>query len=105
MNDNEPEERTCEPDLVCVFRTGDEGLVGIVKSILDGEEILYVARGAATQDLFGIGRIGGGYNYVVGPVEFMVRPQDAERARAVLDALREGFASGGAAEPEDAEEP
>ena len=102
MNDGERGEKTPERDLVCIFRTGDEGLVAIVKSILDGEGILYIARGAEVQDLFGVGRIGGSFNFAVGPVDFLVRPEDAPRSRAVLDALREGFLTGGAAEPEDA---
>ncbi len=101
MNEDEREAKAPESDLVCVFRTGDEGLVAIVKSILDGEGIPYIARGADLQDLFGIGRIGGGFNIVVGSVDFMVGPDDAERARAVLEALREGFMNGGAAESED----
>ena len=37
MNDGERGAKTPERDLVCIFRTGDEGLVAIVKSILDGE--------------------------------------------------------------------
>lgn len=92
-------------DLVCVFRTGDEGLVAIVRSILDGENIPYIARNAELQDLFGVGRLGGSFNFVIGSVEFLVRPEDAERTRAVLDALKQGFLSGGAAEGTDSEEP
>lgn len=88
-------------DLVCIFRTGDEGLAAIVRSILDGEGIQYIARNADLQDLFGVGRIGGSFNFAVGPIDFLVSPGDAERARAVLDALRQGFLGGGAAEDGD----
>jgi Putative prokaryotic signal transducing protein len=91
-------------DLVCVFRTGDEGLVAIGKSILEGEGIQYIARNAELQDLFGVGRIGGSFNFVIGSVDFLVSPGDAERARALLDALRQGFLSGGAAESDDSRE-
>lgn len=91
-------------DLVCVFRTGDEGLVAISKSILDGEGIQYIAQNAELQDLFGVGRIGGSFNFVIGSVDFLVAPGDAERARALLDALRKGFLSGGAAENESSRE-
>jgi hypothetical protein len=91
-------------DLVCVFRTGDEGLVVISKSILDGEGIRYIARNAELQDLFGVGRIGGSFNFVIGSVDFLVAPGDAERARTLLDALRKGFLSCGADENENPRE-
>jgi len=71
-------------ELVPVFRTGDAGLVALAKSLLEGERIEYLARGEGLQDLFGGGRLGGGFNIVVGPVEFVVRSDDAPRVRALL---------------------
>jgi hypothetical protein len=71
-------------ELVPVFRTGDAGLIALAKSLLEGEGIEYMARGDGLQDLFGGGRLGGGFNYVVGPVEFVVRSDDAPRVRALL---------------------
>ena len=66
-----------------IFRTGDAGLVALAKSLLEGEGIEYMARGDGLQDLFGWGRLAG-FNPVVGPVEFVVRSDDAPRARALL---------------------
>ncbi len=80
-----------QSDLVCIFRAGEESLVAIVKSILDGEGIHYIARGADLQDLFGVGRIGSGFNLIVGTVDFFVHKDDAERAREALSAFKEGF--------------
>jgi hypothetical protein len=71
-------------ELLPIFRTGDAGVVAVVKSLLEGEGIEYMARGDGLQDLFGWGRLGGGFSYVVGPVEFVVRSDDAPRARALL---------------------
>jgi hypothetical protein len=71
-------------ELVPVFRTGDAGVIALAKSLLEGEGIEYMARGDGLQDLFGGGRLGGGFNYVVGPVEFVVRSDDALRARTLL---------------------
>lgn len=80
-----------EPDaeLVQVFATGDAGLIGLVKSLLEGEEIDFMLKGEGLQDLFGGGRIAG-YNFVVGPAEFWVRTEDAERARTLLAGLGPG---------------
>jgi hypothetical protein len=70
-------------ELVPVFRTADAGLVALAKSLLEGEGIEYLARGEGLQDLFGGGRLAG-FNPVVGPVEFVVRSDDAQRVRALL---------------------
>ena len=51
-----------------------------------------------------MGRIGGSFNFVIGSVDFLVSPGDAAHARVLLDALRKGFLSGGAAESEDSRE-
>ena len=87
---------TPEPnlDLVPVFRTGDAGLIALAKSLLNGEGIDYLARGDGLQDLFGCGRLGVGFSYVVGPVEFVVRSDDAPRVRALLADLANAGESG-----------
>lgn len=69
--------------MVCVLRTADEGLAALVKSILDAYSIRYVVRGEGVQDLLEWGRIGW-FNFVMGPAEFLVHGDDAERARALL---------------------
>ena len=70
--------------LVPVYETGHEGLIAIVKSILDEAQIRYLAEGEGVQDLFGVGVIGTGFNPVTGPVVFKVLPEDAEYARELL---------------------
>ncbi len=70
---------TPPPALVSVLRTEDPGLVPLAKSMLDEEGIEHLVRGEGLQDPFdGFGR---------GPVDFMVREEDAERARMLLDGL------------------
>lgn len=83
---DEPASGARIPDLemVCVLRTADEALAALAKSLLESESIPYVVRGEALQDLLGWGRIVGGFNYVVGPAEFLVPEAYADRARAVL---------------------
>ena len=73
-----------DAELACVFATGDAGLIPFVKSLLDAEAIEYFVRGEGVQDLFGWGRMPAGFNVVVGPAEFWVRAEDAERAKELL---------------------
>jgi hypothetical protein len=96
-NGEQPERPGPPPEpnvkLAPVFRTGDAGLIALAKSLLDAEGIEYMARHDAVQDLFGWGRVGGGFNYIVGPVEFVVRKDDAERARTLLRDLSDADVS------------
>ena len=80
-----------EVEMVCVLRTADEGLASLVKSMFDGDGIRYVVRGEGLQDLLGWGRVGG-FNYIVGPAEFLVHEDDADRARSLLQAEASGRA-------------
>jgi hypothetical protein len=76
--------------LVPVFATGEAALIAVAKSLLEAEEIDYFVRGEGLSDLFGYGRITT-YNFVLGrPPEFMVRKEDAERARELLKDLAAG---------------
>jgi hypothetical protein len=83
MNDPRP---IPDAQLVKVYVTGDAGLIGVARSLLDAEEIDYMVRGEGLQDLFGFGRLTG-YSYVVGPAEFWVRSEDAARVKSLLQNL------------------
>ncbi|HEU4764977.1 MAG TPA: DUF2007 domain-containing protein [Candidatus Eisenbacteria bacterium] len=89
-----PRDRPAEtphPDVTLerVYATGDPAVIPLVKSLLDDDEIQYLAKGETIQDLFGWGRLGSGFNYVVGPVEFFVASEDAGRARELLSRLQD----------------
>jgi hypothetical protein len=73
--------------LTAVFSSGDPALIALAKSLLEGEGIEYLVRAEGVQDLFGWGRIGAGYNIITGPAEFVVRDDNAERARELLHDL------------------
>ena len=70
--------------LVTVFTTGHEGVVVLVKSILDEAKIEFIAKGEGIQDLFGVGVIGTGFNVITGPIEFQVLEDNADYARELL---------------------
>ncbi|MFB3904015.1 MAG: DUF2007 domain-containing protein [Acidobacteriota bacterium] len=87
-----PEEEQPQPEmeLVTVFDTGEPADVLVARSILEAEGIEFFAKDEGVQDLFGAGRLGSGFNTMTGQVEIQVRPEDAERARQLLQHLDEG---------------
>jgi len=78
-----------QPDLalVTILETGNQFLIARVKSILDEAGIPYLAKGEGLQDLFGLGRIGAGYNQIVGPVQLQVRNDQEQLARRLLEEI------------------
>ena len=79
-------------EMVTVLATGNPALIAIAKSLLEEAEIRYFVKGEGLQDLFAAGRLGVGFNPIVGPVEIQVDRQDAKEARALLVELEEGDA-------------
>lgn len=77
-------------ELVTVIKTGDPGLIALVKSILRSAEIPFTTKGEGIQDLTGLGRLGAGYNLAFGPVELQVNSADADDVRALLEDLEPG---------------
>ncbi len=74
------------PDFVTVFESSDPVELSIARSILDEAGIPFATRGADFQELFGIGRIGTGFNTVVGPTRIEVPARSGDRAAILLDA-------------------
>ncbi len=70
--------------MVTVFEGGDWAELAVAKMLLDAEKIPFVTQGEGVQDLFGLGRVIGGFNQITGPVQLRVREEDADRAREVL---------------------
>ena len=68
--------------LVTVFATADLGVVAFVKSLLDGAEITYLAKG---DDLFNMAAPGAR----APQVEFQVSSDDEQVARELLSELNE----------------
>jgi hypothetical protein len=75
---------TGESPLVTVLATGDSAKIIVAKMLLDASDIPYVVVGDGLQDLFGIGRLTGGTNFITGPVQIRVTEDDAEEALEVL---------------------
>jgi hypothetical protein len=77
-------------DFVTVYRAGDPGFVVFGKSLLESEGVKYYAKREGLQDLFAGGRLGTGYNPVIGPVEIQVDQKDVEKARELLNQIEKG---------------
>jgi hypothetical protein len=75
-------EPTPEVELVTVLTTYDEGVSTLAKSLLEAEHIDYFVKGQGFQD-----RWATGFSFATGPAEFVVRADDAERARTILSDL------------------
>ncbi len=71
-------------ELETVLTVGSQADLAVVKSILDGESIPFLAKGEGVQNLFGMGSLGTGYNVMTGPVAVQVNSPDVEKAKAVL---------------------
>ena len=72
-----------------VFATGDPGQIAFIKSLLEDSEIPYSLQGEGVQDLFGLGRLGAGYNLITGPVKVQVPESRAEEARELLNNMEQ----------------
>jgi hypothetical protein len=79
-------EPTPDVELVSVLATGDPGLIAVAKSVLEGQEIEYFLRGDGSENPFGLGLMTG-FSFGMRPAEFLVRADDADRARALLEGL------------------
>ncbi len=74
---------------VTVLKSSDAATLAVAKSLLEEAKIDYYAKGEAEQDLFAWGRMGTGFNPVVGEVELQVAADEAERASDLLSKLRQ----------------
>jgi hypothetical protein len=81
---------TDQSPLVTVLATGDNAKLLVAKMLLEASEIPFVVVGDGLQDLFGIGRLTGGTNFLTGPVQIRVTEEDAEDALEILADMEAG---------------
>ena len=89
---NQPPNAT-EPEFikfVTVYETGDPAFITFAKSILQSEGIKYFVKGEGLQDLFAGGRLGIGFNPVIGPIKIQVDEKDVEKAKDLLRQIEQG---------------
>ena len=70
--------------LVTVIETSDATLIPVVRSLLEAEGIPCTIANEMSQDMLGWGRLGVGYNPLLGPALLQVALADEEAARALI---------------------
>ncbi|MGZ3605162.1 MAG: putative signal transducing protein [Thermodesulfobacteriota bacterium] len=75
---------------VTVHETGDPAFIAFAKSILQSEGIKYYIKGEGLQDLFAGGRLGTGFNPVIGAAKIQVDENDVEKAKELLKQIEKG---------------
>jgi hypothetical protein len=76
-------------ELVTVLEASDAGLIMIAKSLLEEAKIRYYAKNEVSQNLFGGGVFGLGFNPLTGPLQLQVSKSDFEEAIVLLKDLLE----------------
>lgn len=76
-----------EPTFVTVYITGDPAKIALIKSLLKDSEIPFSIKGEGVQDLFGMGRLGAGYNMITGPIQVQVLREQETEARNLLSEI------------------
>ena len=71
-------------DFATTFQSSDPVVLMTAKALLEQAGIPFVTRGEGTQDLFGLGRLGTGFNLVIGPTELQVPAERKQEAEELL---------------------
>lgn len=74
-------------EMVTIATISDPAFLLVAKSVLQDAGIPYLAKNEGVQDLFGIGRIGTGFNILSQPVELQVPRELVDDAIRLLDEI------------------
>src|SRR5260221_5463788 len=86
----EIEKEPHHPDLVTVYTTGNAALLPVIESVLRDAGIQFLAKYEGLQDFFAWGRIGLGYNPILGPGEIQVTTDERDIAQVLLKRIETG---------------
>lgn len=76
-----------EDPWVTIYQTGDQGQIAFIKSLFEDAGIPLLVKGEGVQDLFGMGRLGTGYNFITGPVQIQVPSSKLAEAQDLLGSM------------------
>ncbi len=77
------------PDAIAIFAAKDRISLLLAQSLLDSVGLRYLVIGDFAQDIFGIGRIGTGWNLAAGPPTIWVSHRNANAVQKVLSDLKD----------------
>lgn len=63
-------------------------LIPVIESLLGGEGIAHYVHGENVQDLFGVGRVGSGFNVIAGLPVLYVESARLEEAKRLLESMQ-----------------
>jgi hypothetical protein len=79
-----PEPEPEHVEFVPVLTLSNAALVSFARSLLESAGIRFFIKNEGVQDLFGMGRLGSGFNPLTGPPIIYVDPDRVEEARDLL---------------------
>lgn len=77
-------------EYVTVLESGDSALLAVLSSMLDAAGIRCRVKSDKVQDLYGLGRLGSGFNLLAGIPKLQVEQGREEEARELLAAAERG---------------
>jgi hypothetical protein len=77
------------PDFLRALALPNPALLAVAKSLLESAGMRFFIKNDATQNLFGWGQLGTGYNVITGPPVLMVEAARVDEARELLEPLLE----------------
>lgn len=75
-----------------VMSISEAALIPVIESLLGGEGIAHYVHGENIQDLFGVGRIGAGFNVIAGAPVLYVESSRMEEAKQLLEEFQQASA-------------
>jgi hypothetical protein len=92
--DVEPDEVGWD-EMVPIMHVSDPNLLPVIESLLEGEGIAHHIHGANVQDLFGVGRVGAGFNVAAGQPTLFVDSRRAEEALQLIESASDSTGEDG----------
>jgi len=72
-------------ELITIFTPNNQAEYLVIKSMLENQGIRTWTRNEHVQNLFGMGQLGAGYNFITGPIKILIHAHDETIAREIIE--------------------